>query len=185
MKAIDQDEQPPRNGARRKPDAASHRMISSGDLERLYSLNLPRKLMELSELWNRELMKRSLARGHAGLKMSFATVMAYAGFPNARLTDIAARNGLTKQAISQIAREIASLGYIRLTPDPDDARARNIVLTERGRLLIAESLAEIEEFHTEMVALIGAEKMATLETIITELCEKVQARREDQKPDEG
>ena len=122
-------------------------------------------------------MEASVANGHRGLKMSFATVMAQAGFGNTRLSDIAAMNGTTKQAISQTARELSDLGYIRLLPDPEDGRARIIVLTQRGSELIADSLQSIDVIRAQAAELIGDEKLATLEAIMGELWVKLSARR--------
>ena len=121
--------------ATRERRAPARSLVSPQALDRLYSTNLLRQLMDVSAALNQRLLKLSALDGHEGLKMSFATVMAHAGFGQARLSDIAAMNGTTKQAISQVARELSDLGYIRLMPDPDDGRARLVMLTDRGRAL--------------------------------------------------
>jgi DNA-binding MarR family transcriptional regulator len=158
----------------RQPTA--RQILSLHELDRVYSANLLRQLMEISSAFNRRLMERSAELGHADLKMSFATVLAHAGFDNARLSDIAALNGLSKQAVSQTARELAELGYIRLAPDPEDARARIISLTARGRALIADSLNSIDAIRAEAAALIGCERFAQFEAIAGELWLKLRER---------
>jgi len=159
-----------RRGSRRQ-------LISAQALDRLYSTNLLRQLMDVSVALNQRLLQASAANGHRGLKMSFAAVMAQAGFGNARLSDIAAMNGTTKQAISQTARELSDLGYIRLLPDPEDRRARIIVLTERGSELIADSLRSIDTIRAQAAELIGDEKLAILEAVIGELWLKLGERQ--------
>jgi len=155
---------------------AARQILSLHELDRVYSANLLRQLMEISSALNRRLMERSAALGHEDLKMSFATVLAHAGFDNARLSDIATLNGLSKQAVSQTARELADLGYIRLAPDPEDARARIISLTSRGRTLIADSLNSIDAIRSEATELIGGERFAQFEAIVSELWLKLRER---------
>lgn len=50
----------------------------------------------------------------------------------ATVTDLAAHLGFTKQAASQLVEELVRKGYVERRPHPDDARARLVVLTERG-----------------------------------------------------
>ncbi|MET7734069.1 MarR family winged helix-turn-helix transcriptional regulator [Streptomyces sp. NPDC005402] len=50
----------------------------------------------------------------------------------ATVTQLAGHLGVTKQAASQLVDEIVRKGYAERRPHPEDARARLIVLTERG-----------------------------------------------------
>ncbi|MFE2213877.1 MarR family winged helix-turn-helix transcriptional regulator [Streptomyces canus] len=50
----------------------------------------------------------------------------------ATVTELAGHLGVTKQAASQLVDEIVRRGYAERRPHPGDARARLIVLTERG-----------------------------------------------------
>ncbi|MFG2131093.1 MarR family winged helix-turn-helix transcriptional regulator [Streptomyces sp. NPDC048751] len=50
----------------------------------------------------------------------------------ATVTDLATHLGVTKQAASQLVDELVRKGYVERRPHPGDARARLIVLTERG-----------------------------------------------------
>src|ERR687898_799338 len=49
-----------------------------------------------------------------------------------RLTDLAERAGLTKQAVGEAVAELERKGYLKRVPDPQDGRAKIIKLTERG-----------------------------------------------------
>jgi len=163
----------------------THADATLQELDRIYSTNLPRYLMDVSQALNRRLLERNAALGHTGLKMSFATVMSHAGFPGTRLSDIAAMHGLTKQAISQTARELCDLGYIELLPDPDDARARLIILTPRGRALIADSLRSIEAVEAEAETLVGGERLAVFREVAAELWDKLGRRNHPPPKGEG
>ena len=49
-----------------------------------------------------------------------------------RLTELAERAGLTKQAVGEAATELERLGYAERIPDPTDRRAKIIKLTPSG-----------------------------------------------------
>lgn len=70
---------------------------------------------------------------------SFTDVRPVHGFVFARLaeapattTQLAEHLGITKQAASELVAYLIQSGYLTRTPDPDDRRARLLVLTERG-----------------------------------------------------
>jgi DNA-binding MarR family transcriptional regulator len=50
----------------------------------------------------------------------------------ATVTELAAHLGFTKQAASQLVDELVRKGYAERRPHPEDARARLVVLTDRG-----------------------------------------------------
>ncbi|WP_369270092.1 MarR family winged helix-turn-helix transcriptional regulator [Streptomyces sp. R11] len=73
-----------------------------------------------------------VARGFEGLRPAHGFAFARLAPDGATATDLAAHLGVTKQAASQLVDEIVRKGYAERRPHPDDARARLVVLTERG-----------------------------------------------------
>jgi DNA-binding MarR family transcriptional regulator len=73
-----------------------------------------------------------VARGFEGLRPAHGFAFARLAPDGATVTDLAAHLGVTKQAASQLVDEIVRKGYAERRPHPEDARARLIVLTERG-----------------------------------------------------
>jgi DNA-binding MarR family transcriptional regulator len=55
-----------------------------------------------------------------------------------RLTELARRAGVTKQAIMVLVDELEGTGLVRRTPDLEDGRAKVVRLTARGRTCAAE-----------------------------------------------
>jgi DNA-binding MarR family transcriptional regulator len=90
-----------------------------------------------------------------------------------RLTDLAERAGLTKQAVGEAATELERLGYAERVPDPTDKRAKIIKLTPSGveacltgRRIFAEIEREwAEELGEELIAGLreAAERIAAAE----------------------
>lgn len=147
--------------------------IDSERLEYLYRTNAARLLDNVSEDYHRRLRDKLLNQGYKGLKLSFSTVMNHMRFSGTRLVDIAELNGMTKQAIGQIANEIEELGYIERIPDPHDGRAKNLIFTDLGERLIQDSITAVEEVEGEYAQLIGEEKILQLENLLRELSDKV------------
>jgi len=50
-----------------------------------------------------------------------------------RISDLAARAGMTKQSMAELVRYLEAHGYVAVGPDPDDGRAKRVTLTKRGR----------------------------------------------------
>lgn len=73
-----------------------------------------------------------VARGFEGVRPAHGFAFARLAPSGATVTELAAHLGVTKQAASQLVDEIVSKGYAERRPHPGDARARLIVLTERG-----------------------------------------------------
>ncbi|WP_405874506.1 MULTISPECIES: MarR family winged helix-turn-helix transcriptional regulator [unclassified Streptomyces] len=73
-----------------------------------------------------------VARGFEGIRPAHGFAFARLAPDGATATDLAAHLGVTKQAASQLVDEIVRKGYAERRPHPGDARARLVVLTERG-----------------------------------------------------
>ncbi|MET9439513.1 MarR family winged helix-turn-helix transcriptional regulator [Streptomyces sp. NPDC006610] len=72
------------------------------------------------------------ARGFEGLRPAHGFAFARIAAGGATVTDVAAHLGVTKQAASQLVDELVRKGYVERRAHPEDARARMLVLTERG-----------------------------------------------------
>ncbi|MER6069224.1 MarR family winged helix-turn-helix transcriptional regulator [Streptomyces sp. NPDC001817] len=73
-----------------------------------------------------------VARGFTDLRPAHGFAFARLAPDGATVTDLATHLGVTKQAASQLVDEIVCKGYAERRPHPQDARARLVVLTERG-----------------------------------------------------
>lgn len=93
------------------------------------------------------------AHGHPGLRAAHFSLAPHFELTGSRITDVASRAGVTKQAVGQLVDELESLGYVTRVPDPTDARARLVVFTERGRAGLFDGLAALARVE----ARVGAE----------------------------
>jgi DNA-binding MarR family transcriptional regulator len=83
-----------------------------------------------------------------------------------RLTTIAARANITPQAAGELVDDLERLGYVERQPDPDDRRAKRIVLTEPGQACVAAALSTIASMEAELEDLLGSDALAHLHDIL-------------------
>jgi DNA-binding MarR family transcriptional regulator len=88
-----------------------------------------------------------------------------------RVTDLAEQAGVTKQTAGALVDELAANGYVTRRPDPADARARLVVLTDRGEKLCATAAAEIAKVEAEWRAHLGARAYDELRAALASLRE--------------
>jgi DNA-binding MarR family transcriptional regulator len=79
-----------------------------------------------------ELEEGLRAAGYHDLRSAHAQVFVALAVDGSRLTDLAARAGMTKQAMGELVRYLEQHGYLAIEPDPRDRRAKMIRPTTRG-----------------------------------------------------
>jgi DNA-binding MarR family transcriptional regulator len=79
-----------------------------------------------------------------------------------RLTTIAARANITPQAVGELVDDLERLGYVVRQSDPDDRRAKRVVLTHRGQKCVAAAFDVIAGLEAELEDLLGSEAVAAL-----------------------
>lgn len=81
-----------------------------------------------------------------------------------RLTALAARAGMTKQAMGTLVNQCEAWGLVRREDDTADARARRVVFTSIGTAWLNAYRDAVEQATLEMRQAIGAE-VATVVTL--------------------
>lgn len=116
------------------------------------------------------LHERLTERGWAGVRPAFGFVLLQLAPGPATLKDLTAALGTSKQAVSQLVDDMVSAGYATRATHPDDARARTVELTPRGRELLAaveEIYRELEESWAEVLGEADLDRLRTnLDTVL-------------------
>ena len=86
-----------------------------------------------------------------------------------RLTELARRAQLTKQAMQELVDYLERHGYVERVPDPHDARAKLVRLTKRGWEVIPVGHAAINEIEPSAKAALGARRYRQLRELLLDL----------------
>jgi len=71
--------------------------------------------------------------GFGDLRFSHGFLIQHLVLTSRTVTDLAALQGVSVQAVSKVVKELVGMGYLVLEPDPNDGRARQVTLTPRAR----------------------------------------------------
>lgn len=85
-----------------------------------------------------------VAAGFEDHRVVHHNVMAHVTYEGIRLTELADKAGITKQAMSELVIDLERLGYLQRTADPHDRRAKLIGFTEKGRAAVQEAMRAFE-----------------------------------------
>ena len=112
-----------------------------------HELPLVGLLAEVKNAISDELYGRLHEAGYGDIRPAHGCVFGFIERTGgARLTALADRSGLTKQAVGEAVADLERLGYVERVPDPGDGRAKIIRLSERGR----EAAAAAEEIFGDI-----------------------------------
>ncbi|HYG96338.1 MAG TPA: MarR family transcriptional regulator [Solirubrobacterales bacterium] len=103
------------------------------------------------------------------IRPTHGCVFRYVRGEGLRLTDIAERANMTKQSIGEIVDDLATRGYVKRIPDPNDRRAKLICLTERGEEAQDFGLRLFAKVEKEWGKRYGAEQIAALRELLEEI----------------
>ena len=121
------------------------------------------------------------ARGFPDIRIAHSAVFRSIAPDGSRLTDLAALAGMTKQSMAYLVGQLVGFGYLTLSEDPGDGRARLVRLTERGRRFMAAAQDLSERYEAHVANLLGREDArqlrALLERLLTALESEPEPRR--------
>ena len=102
------------------------------------------------------------ARGFTDLRPAHGFAFARIAPYGATVREIADHLGVTKQAASQLVDELVHKGYVARRPHPTDARARLIVLTDRGWACTRAAEQAAAEMIRSWASVLGEPRVAQL-----------------------
>ena len=96
------------------------------------------------------------AAGYDDITPSQGRIAARIGPSGTRIGDLAEQALVTKQTATATVDRLESAGYVRRVPDPTDARARLVMIAERGEEAIKVARVAEAEIEAEWVGHLGA-----------------------------
>lgn len=102
-------------------------------------------------------------------KAKHSAVFAQISPAGSRLTELARKANMTPQAMGELVDELVDMGYLIRRPDPNDGRAKLIMLTRRGRDAVAAGLQTIDGIEEQVTEILGERGHHELRRLLSQL----------------
>lgn len=123
------------------------------------------------ELLQKEVYASLAAHGFPDIRPAHSSFFRYVAPEGSRVSDLAEVAQMTKQSMAYLTADLEALGYVTIGPDPQDGRAKRVVLTERGLSVRSHLIGISHAFETRCAALVGEERIRHLRTTLADLAE--------------
>jgi DNA-binding MarR family transcriptional regulator len=107
-------------------------------------------------------------RSPAGLRSSQVRLLSLTPTEGMRVTDLAERVGMTKQALGEFANDLEERGLLESVRDPADRRVRILRPTAAGRRAVRSATRQIEAVEAQWREQLGAHKWEQLRALLVE-----------------
>jgi DNA-binding MarR family transcriptional regulator len=134
-------------------------------------LDLSHLLLDAFRSLDREITTALEDRGAGELRPSQAVALLQVERTGTRLSELAQRAGITKQAMMQLVDDLQEMGCVRRVPDPQDSRAKIVRLTARGLRLRASARKAIQSVESRIRRRLGGRRYEGLRGLLVELKE--------------
>jgi DNA-binding MarR family transcriptional regulator len=123
--------------------------------------SLAQLLFAAARLYNERAMARVQARVPQA-RAAHTQLLPYIELGGSRATEVAARVGISKQAVGQLVDELVALGMLEREADPRDRRAQLIRFTEVGLAELVRGFDVLDGIERELGTAVGAATLARL-----------------------
>ena len=147
------------------------------NLERVKQANVGQLLLKSARLLDECALER-VNRGGTSVELrpAHTSLLPHIDREGTRLTELARRLGVTKQAVGQLVGELESLGMLTRIDDPEDGRAKLVCFTERGLEAIHQGLSVLRGIESELEQRIGRTRMRELHHTLAEIVDELGKR---------
>ncbi|HYU57012.1 MAG TPA: MarR family transcriptional regulator [Actinomycetota bacterium] len=131
--------------------------------------DLGRLLIEAYRTFDEEARAALDEQGLSDLRPSFVTVHAHIDAEGTRVSDLARRAGLSKQAMTWLIEEMEGQTLLRRVDDPDDGRARRVLLTAKGRRRLGQARRVVDRVEARVRRRLGERRHDALRAVLGDL----------------
>lgn len=119
----------------------------------------------------RLLDERALARlaaipGAPPVRPAHTRLFPHLSFTGLRVTTLARRLGVSKQAVAPLIAELVGWGLVEQAPDPNDRRAILVRFTPQGLAALTHGLGLLAEVEAEITQEVGPERAAIFREVL-------------------
>jgi DNA-binding MarR family transcriptional regulator len=110
-------------------------------------------------------------RGWGEVRLVHVNLTRCLDFSGTRLTELAKRAAMTKQAMGELVDECERIELVVRTADPTDGRAKIVVFTARGKRFMSAFRDAIFAAEEEMAAQLGEARMRDIKQALADYAE--------------
>ncbi len=147
------------------PAATDERMSDRNDAWRTRSVN--RVLLSASRAFVRDVLRTVHENGFDAVAEVHLALFRNLDLHGTRLTEIAGRARVTKQAMAELVDKAEALGFVARQFDPGDRRAKTVVFTPAGLQLLDQHRRGVETAEQRVAAVTGGAFVADLRGQLT------------------
>jgi DNA-binding MarR family transcriptional regulator len=115
------------------------------------------------------------ATGDERIRAAHTSLFPHISSEGVRLTTLAERVGVTKQAVQQLVDDMEEFGAVERVPDPRDGRAKLIRWTAEGRDGLDFGLGMLVELEGELAEVVGEDELRGAHLVLLRLLDYVEA----------
>ena len=120
----------------------------------------------ISSVLNQEILDRVAADGYADAREAHGFLYQHLQEGPLPIGELAARLGVTQQAVSKTVIELEQLGYVRRVVDADDQRVRLVEMTDRAWGVMDVARRVRRDIDGRMRRELGERKVASLKKLL-------------------
>ncbi len=124
--------------------------------------NLARLFLSNYKYFEERIESKVHEAGYPEVRSIHLGVMREMDMDYTRITVLAQRSGVTKQAMSQLVKECERLGFVEIKTDPTDGRAKMVMFSKKGRKFIESSKSIIQSIESDIEKVLGKKRTKEL-----------------------
>jgi DNA-binding MarR family transcriptional regulator len=108
-------------------------------------------------------------KGYDSFRIGHLISLIHIDLDGSTINELAARAGITKQAVSKIVKELQETGYVDVEKHPGDARSVVVTISEKGARFMLDWRDCAARIDAEFSKILGTERLDTLKGLLFEL----------------
>lgn len=132
-------------------------------------------LFKCARLLNEQALAHLRRTTGRSVQASHVALFPHLDFEGIRLTALAERLGISKQAVGQLVDDLERMGTVERVRDPSDGRAKLIRYSRQGQQALRGGVSMLVEMEGELRELVGAERLDVTHQVLLEIVDAVEA----------
>jgi DNA-binding MarR family transcriptional regulator len=128
---------------------------------------------------NRHVVRQLRAAGFPDIRPAHGKVFENLDVGGTTVTVLAERAQMTKQAMGELVIDLEGRGYLQRVRDPQDRRAKLVVLTPRGEEAVRRAVTVLGDLHLRAERLVGGAHLRAAREVLDRLVQDLQTSPDD------